>query len=366
MGRLFGVAVERFSVGFGKPIFKHKAKSGTEWTIGRIPLGGYVKFLGDAAAASNPDTEWLEELKSDLSAKGHGDIISDVYHFKPVWQRALIALAGPLANFVLAITIYAIIAMTFGVRNMESVVTGFAENSPAREAGVEVGDKFLTLNGKDVSQFDKLAAYVTVRSGDELKAVLERDGEKIELLLKPERTEIEDFVGGKVKVGRLGVQFSGGEFERYGPVAAIGQGAGQVSDIITSTATYIGRIARLKEDGKAFGGPIRIATYTGKGTVDVVASDLEFGDKLKTVILRLLSLAAAFSVGLAVANLMPIPALDGGHLLYYGYEAVAGRPLSEGKQEFGFKIGLLLILSLFIFFTINDIEHLTSIFSSSP
>ncbi len=366
MGRLFGVAVERFSIGFGKPIVKWTAKSGTEWTISRIPLGGYVKFLGDAGAASNPDAERLEEIKSELSSKGHEADISDVYHFKPVWQRALIALAGPLANFILAIAIFSFIGMTFGLPNDESVVTGFAEESAARESGMQIGDLILTLNGSDVAKTDRLIAYVSVRSGVELQAVVDRGGEKLEMTVTPKRTTKTDFVGGKSEIGMIGVTTRRGELVQYGPIEAVGKGYGQFSNMITSTGTYIGRIFVGKEDGKAFGGPVRIATYVGKSTIDILKSDADASTKLRAVFLTLSTLAAAISVGLGVANLMPIPALDGGHLLYYGYEAVAGRPLSEQKQEFGFKIGLAIILSLFIYITINDIAWVSSIESSAP
>ena len=369
MGRLFGVAVERFSVGFGKPIFKRKAKSGTEWTIGRIPLGGYVKFLGDAGAASNPDAERLEEIKTELSSKGHSDKISDVFHFKPLWQRALVVLAGPLANFILAIFIFALIAFFYGTQERQSLVGTVTPGSAAEEAGVQPGDLFLTLNGKDVTLFNDLKAYVTVRSGDELAAVVDRNGQKVEFNITPRREVQTDFIGGKSKMGLLGITIereNNIKSVEHGPVSALKEGVGQFSDVVTSTGTYIGRIFSLKEDGSAFGGPARIATYVGKSTTDIVQADLDFGTKLEAVFLTLLSLAAMISIGLGVANLIPIPALDGGHLLYYGYEAVAGRPLSEGKQEFGFKIGLVLILMLFIYILVNDVKYISSIFSSSP
>ncbi len=366
VGRLFGVAVERFSIGFGKPIAKWTAKSGTEWTISRIPLGGYVKFLGDAGAASNPDTERLEEIKSELAVEGKADQLEDVFHFKPLWQRALIVLAGPMANFILAVAIFALIAMTFGLPNSDSVVTDVIEDSAAEAAGFEIGDRILRMNGKDVSKTDRLIAYVSVRSGEIINAIVEREGREIELNVTPRRTIKEDFIGGKSEIGMIGVQTRAGELVKHGPISSIGQGWGQFSNIITSTGTYIGRIFVGKEDGSAFGGPLRIATYTGKSTVDIVKADITFSQKLRAVFYTLLSLAAAISVGLGVANLMPIPALDGGHLLYYGYEAVAGRPLSEQKQEYGFRIGLAVILTLFIYFTINDIGYISSIGGSNP
>ena len=367
VGRFFGTAVERFSIGFGKPIVKWTAKSGTEWTISRIPLGGYVKFLGDEGAASNPDTERLKEIKSELAEKGHGEEVSDIFHFKPLWQRALIVLAGPVANFILAIFLFALVAFSFGTNEMNSVVNNVSSGSAADEAGIEIGDKFLTLDGTDVSLFSDLKAYVAIRSGETLNAVVERDGREVNLLITPRREEQLDPFGGKSKMGLLGISVSRENNFRHidhGPISALGNGWDRFSGIMTTTGTYIGRIFVGKEDGSAFGGPLRIAGMTGKSTVDIVQADISFGDKLKFVFQTLLTLTAGISVGLGVANLMPIPALDGGHLLYYGYEAVAGRPLSEQKQEYGFRIGLTVILALFIYFTINDVGWLADVFGN--
>jgi len=369
VGRLFKVPVERFSIGFGKPIKKWKAKSGTEWTISRIPLGGYVKFLGDAGAASNPDTQRLEEIKEELSGAGHSDKLSDVFHFKPLWQRTLIVLAGPVTNFILAIFLFALLAYFYGSREIKSVVGSVTPGTAAEASGVQVGDHFLKLNGTDVELFEDLKQYVAVRSGVEMRAVILRDGKQIELDITPIRTEQTDDFGGKSKMGLLGIMIENEDnfkLVEHGPISAVGYGYNRFSSMISSTTAYIGRIFVGKENGKAFGGPVKIATITGKSTVDLVTSEMELGQKLKAIFYTLISLAGAISVGLGVANLMPIPALDGGHLLYYGYEAVAGRPLSEQKQEYGFRIGLAVILALFIYFTINDINYASDVFSSKP
>ncbi len=361
VARLFGVAVERFSIGFGKPLAKWKAKSGTEWAIGRIPLGGYVKFLGDAGAASNPDTERLKEIKSELMAQGHSAQIEDCYHFKPVWQRALIALAGPMANFLLAIFMFATLALIYTEYRTPSLVGSVQAGSAAEAAGIKVGDRILTLNGKDVSEYQDLVEYVVVRSGVEMDAVIDRNGEKVTLKVTPRRQERRDALGGITAVGTMGVGI-GGEREAVDHTvgSAMKYGIKRFSGTITTTGTYIGRIFQGKENGKAFGGPVRIATVTGKSAVDVVKLDVGLKRKLSILFNVLFSLAASISIGLGVANLMPIPALDGGHLLYYGYEAVAGRPLSEQKQEYGFRIGLAVIATLLIYFTVNDIAYVGS------
>ncbi len=366
VARLFKVHVERFSVGFGKPIYRKTAKSGTEWVVSRIPIGGYVKFLGDAGVASNPDADHLKEIREELIAKGIEDNIQDCFHFKPLWQRALIVLAGPVANFILAVVFFAVVAMFVGRITVKSVVQEIQPDSAAAEAGLQVGDTILTLNGKDVRDSEKLIGMVALSSGETLTAEIERDGYKLSLPITPRRQLREDGIGGKNAIGTIGAIIGGDEnVERvsYSPLGAVGRGVEQCVNTITLTGTYMKRIFAGKEDGSAFGGPTRIATMTGKSAVDIVNLDVTAGQKLKILFLQFLTLSAALSVGLGIANLMPIPALDGGHLLFYGYEAIAGHPLSEAKQEFGFRIGFAILMMAFVYLTINDISYVRSFFS---
>ncbi len=366
VAKLFGTAVDRFSIGFGKPIWKRVDRSGTEWTISRVPLGGYVKFMGDAGAASNPDQSLLEQIRSNIEKKHGPEAVQSCFHFKPLWQRVLIVLAGPLANFVLAVLLFAIVALFFGQRDVRTIVQSVLPDSAAEEAGVLVGDRFLTLDDRNVEHYSDFVSYVVVRSGQTLEARIERDGQIISKSITPRRTERRDAIGGKNNIGMVGVQI-GGESNQvvrsYGPVGALGQGVEQFNQTLSMTGTYIKRIFQGREDGKALGGPTRIATMTGKTTVDVVKLDVSLKEKVKYLAHSLLMLSAALSIGLGVANLMPIPALDGGHLLYYGYEAIAGRPLSEDKQEFGFRIGFAILLTGLVFLTVNDIGYIRSIFS---
>lgn len=366
VARMFKVAVERFSIGFGKPIARWTAKSGTEWTINRIPMGGYVKFAGDAGAASNPDKEELERIRESIEASGDSIAVEDCFHFKPLWQRFLIILAGPIANFILAILIFAGLALWLGSPELKSVVTSVEEGSAAEAADVRVGDHFLTLDGRNVSLGNDLATYVSLRSGKTLLARVDRGGDIVAFPITPKRTDREDFLGGKNAIGTIGVGMGGAEnysIRKFGPIGALGHGTREVKKTLAATGTYVGRIFTGRENGSALGGPVRIATITGKSAIDAAAADLPIGQKIKRVFVTLLSIGAALSIGLGVANLMPIPVLDGGHLLYYGYEAVAGRPLSERKQEFGFKIGLSLLLTLFVILTWNDIGYVRSFFS---
>ena len=365
IARFFNVAVDRFSVGFGKPIVQWTAKNGTNWSIGRIPLGGYVKFLGDAGAASNPDQEALDEIKSKFENNENVQL-EDIFHFKPLWQRALVVLAGPMFNFILAVFIFAGLGLALGSYTIESLVGEVMDGSAAEEAGILPGDRILMMDGKDVSLFSDLSRYVVLKSNSTIDTVLDRNGERITLALTPQRVEERDFVGGKSSTGRIGIRSSSDANVvqiKYNPLTAIGYGVNEVSDTIGMTATYIGRIFTGKEDGKQLGSVVKIATLTGKTAVDAARSEVGLGERLKLLTIRLLSIAASLSIALGFANLMPIPVLDGGHLLYYGYEAIAGRPLSQKKQEFGFRLGFALLLTLFVILTVNDIGYVASMFS---
>jgi len=364
VARFFKVSVERFSIGFGKPLLAWTSKAGVKWSIARIPLGGYVKFAGDAGAASNPDTEQLAALKADMAEKGHD--VSSIFHFKPLWQRALIVLAGPIANFILAVFIFASLGMAVGTRHAEPIIGAVLPNKPAAAAGFEVGDKVLSMDGKATPYVVDVQRHVQIRSGSDIKTIVLRDGREVTLVVKPQKTEQTDFVGGKAKVGQVGLGFDNSQpaiSKRYGPVESIGFGVGEVGATIASTGTMLKRIFTGKEDTKQLGSVVRIAAITGKSAVDVANAKAPVADRVKALITRLSMLAASISIALGVANLMPIPVLDGGHLLYYGYEAIAGRPLSQKKQELGFRMGFAVLLALFVMLTINDIGYVSSFFS---
>jgi len=327
VARFFNVAVERFSIGFGKPLKQWTAKNGTKWSIGRIPLGGYVKFLGDAGAASNPDSEALEKIKTEY--ENDSDVaIENIFHFKPLWQRVLVVAAGPVFNFILAVIIFAGLGMAYGSYSVESLVGKVQKGSAAEQAGIMAGDKILTMDGRDVSQFSDLKKYVILKSGNAIQTVIVREGRKIELELTPQRINEKDFIGGNSSSGKIGIARSE-DAElikiKYNPITALGFGMSEVGDTISMTGTYIGRIFKGKEDGKQLGSIVKIATMTGKSAVDAAKAEVPFSERMNLIFVRLLSIAASLSIALGVANLMPIPVLDGGHLLYYGYEAIAGR-----------------------------------------
>ena len=327
-------------------------------------MGGYVKFRGDSGAASNPDAEQLEQIKSDL--KQTGLALSDVFHFKPLWQRALIVLAGPAANFLLAIVIFAALAMALGSQHRAPVIGSVLPGQPAEAAGFQPGDLVLRMDGKAIDDFAQLKQHVQIRSGSDIETVVLRQGQEVTLIVKPQKHDQKDFVGGKASIGRIGLSNDTNSpliTKDYNPVQALMIGTQQVGDTIGATGTLLGRIFTGKEDTQQLGSVVRIATMTGKSTVDVARIDLPLTERVRLIIIRLSILAASISIALGVANLMPIPALDGGHLLFYSYEAVAGRPLSQKKQELGFRMGFALLMMLFVMLTINDIGYVSSFFS---
>ena len=363
VARMFGIAVDRFSIGFGKPIWRRTTKSGVEWVIAQIPLGGYVKFTGDAGAASNPDSDKLEEIRAAYVDNPSGPNIDDIFHFRPVWQRALVVLAGPVANFILAIVLFAGIGFAVGNQYYQSNIGSVLEGSPAESAGFLPGDKILALDGKEARDFSYVQQYVMLRKDTDITALIERDGRELTLVVTPKRKEIRDPIGGKSVVGQIGLGLdrdAGPIRESYGVGGAFGFGIERTASVLSSTGTYLSRIFTGKEDGKQLGSVVKIATVTGKVAADTASADVPLEAKIKAWMLRMASLAASISIALGVANLMPLPVLDGGHLVYYGYEALAGKPLSQKKQEFGFKIGFAVLLTLFVVLTINDIGYVAS------
>ena len=360
IARLFKMKVDRFSIGFGKPIWKRTAKSGTTWAISNIPLGGYVKFAGDAGAASNPDEQALEKIRSEQSD------ISDIFHFRPVWQRALVVLAGPIANFILAAILFGIAVLWVGTRHPEALIGDVVAGSAAEAGGILAGDRVIEMDGRTINDWLEMSQHIQLRGGTAIETVVERGGAPVSLTVTPRMVEDEDFVGGRMTRGQFGVSLSPeAEFEtrRYNPATALLFGTKQVGSTLSATGSYIGRIFTGKEDGKQLGSILRIGAMTGKVTVDVAKSERPPRERVRNLLFVLLNLGAGISVALGFANLLPIPMLDGGHLVFYGYEAIAGKPLSQKKQEIGFRFGMTILLGLFIVLTINDIGYIGSLLS---
>ncbi len=337
VARWCGVKIEAFSIGFGREIYGWFDRHGTRWRIAWIPLGGYVKFEGDENAASMPSA-------GAADAAGEGN-----FHTKPLWQRALVVAAGPVANFLLAIFIFSVSFMTVGVPVSEPVADRILEGSAAAEAGMKPGDRIVSVDGRRIDSFMEIRQLVSGSAGKKMTFVVRRDGREIRLVVTPKTKEVPDGLGGKIRVGMIGVLHDTAGDLRYvrkGPVEALRMGVEQTWGIIAGTMGYLKELIVGKADSGQMAGPIRIAQYTS------MAASVSFA--------MLVHLAAVLSVSIGLVNLFPIPMLDGGHLLYYLIEAVRGRPLGQSAQELGFKVGLALVLTLMLMATFNDIMHLFS------
>ncbi|MFN7387940.1 M50 family metallopeptidase [Brevundimonas sp.] len=362
VARAFGVKVDRFAIGFGRAIFSRTDRHGIEWRVGWIPLGGYVKFSGDMDASSVPDSRGLDALKSEINAREGTGAERDYFHFKPVWQRMLIVAAGPFANFVLAITIFAVLFSIVGVELRPARVAQVTPVSPAAEAGYLHGDLITGLNGRPIEDAGEVTRKVSLSSGDAVRFTVERQGREIELIATPERQVMDDPIAGRVTVGRIGLALASSRAEvrqiRYNPIEAVGQGFRETGDILGTTLTYLGRIFTGRESGDQLSGPLGIAKASGALTNAAVAAN---PDPLATTInllLTLTSFAAILSIGIGFLNLLPIPVLDGGHLVFYAYEAVAKKPVAAAVQEAGYRVGLALLAGLMLFATWNDLQKL--------
>ena len=342
IARWCGVRVLVFSIGFGPEILGFHDRHGTRWKIAVVPLGGYVKFFGDESAASTPDGERLANMNEAEKAES--------FFFQPVLKRAAIVVAGPLANFLLAIIIFTGIFMLYGKQSMSARVDAVQPDSAAASAGFKSGDVVTAIDGHAIENFADMQRVVSESAGETLEITVNRGGSPLILKATPALKEIKDNFGNVHRIGILGISRSTAaedlKFQPVSPPQAVLMGVQETWFVIDRTLSYIGGVIIGREAADQLGGPIRIAQMSGQ-----VAS-LGFG--------ALIHLAAVLSVSIGLLNLFPIPLLDGGHLLFYGIEALRGRPLSERAQEYGFRIGLAIVLMLMIFATFNDIVHLAT------
>jgi regulator of sigma E protease len=340
VARWCGVDVEAFSIGFGKEVFGWNDSKGTRWKVSWIPLGGYVKFRGDANAASMPDAGALERAKGDAGN----------FHGKPVWQRAAVVAAGPIANFILAIFIFAAAFMIVGTVVMEPRVDEVMPGSAAEQAGLQKGDLVTSIDGKPIDDFSDLQQSVMMRAGEQLVLGVERNGERREITVVPQLKEEPDGFGGKMRIGLLGIRHNpdgGTRLERLGPVEAVNAGVKRTWMIVESTFRYIGKMFTGRESADQLGGPIAMAKVAG--------------DAASMGVTQFVSVIAFLSVSIGLINLFPIPMLDGGHLVYYAIEAIRGKPLGERAQEWGFRIGFSLVIMLMLVGTLNDLVRVATV-----
>jgi regulator of sigma E protease len=355
--RAFGVAVDRFSVGFGRAIFSFKDRWGVEWRIGWAPVGGYVKFAGDDNVASGPDQEDLASLKDEIDRREGVGAEKNYFHFKPLWQRALIVAAGPGINFVLSILLFAILFGTVGETTASMRVTDIVPGSAAAAAGVRSGDVVTGVDGHHIDRYEDLQAYVQQRPGVPMDLTVSRAGHTLEIPITP-NVKIEDsLAGGTVKIGLLGIG-SQPTVHHYGPVQAVGRGAQLTWIIVQRTGEMVGQMIAGKAPWQ-FQGFIGAAHVTGSIAKQTIADSQTDHDNVALALaVQFIKLTAFLSTSIGLVNLLPIPVLDGGHLLFYAYEAVARRPLPAIAQAAGYRVGLALLVGLMLFTAWNDLERM--------
>ncbi|MDC3007538.1 RIP metalloprotease RseP [Candidatus Pelagibacter sp.] len=337
----YKVGVTDFSIGFGKEIFGWNDKSGTRWKICWIPLGGYVKFFGDRNVFSQADQEKLIKQYNDVDRE-------KLFVLKPLYQRVLIVFGGPLANFILALVIFFSIYTFVGKDFTPAVINEVQKDSPAMIGGLKQDDIILEIDGNEVQSIMDVSKYITMSSADIIDFKVKRFSDEIILKVKPNTVFGEDNLGNKIQKRMVGIKLGAYNNEinhvKLGPVKALYHAANEVIYVSTASLKYIGSMIIGKADTSQLGGPIRIAKISGQ-----VA---EFG------VLAFISMMAYISISLGLVNLFPIPMLDGGHLMFYTFEKILGRPLSQKTQEGFFRIGIFLLLTLMFFTTFNDLKDL--------
>jgi regulator of sigma E protease len=339
VARWAGVKVLTFSLGFGPELAGFNDKHGTRWKLSAIPLGGYVRFFGDESEAITPDGAKLA-AKTEEERQGS-------FHHKKLGPRAAIVAAGPIANFILAVVIFAGLFTFYGRPNATARVDKVMEGSAAAVAGFQSGDLVTAIDGTQIGNFSDMQRIVSTEAGRQLAFTVKRGDASLTLQATPELKEIKDNFGNVHKLGVLGITRSNAPgdvlTERVDPATAVWLGAKETWFVIDRTLAYVGGVFVGREAADQVGGPLRIAQISGQvATIGLAA---------------LIHLTAVLSVSIGLLNLFPVPLLDGGHLLFYAVEAIRGRPLSERAQEMGFRIGLGLVLMLMVFATYNDILH---------
>ncbi len=335
----YGVGVTDFSIGFGKELFGFNDKNGTRWKFCLIPLGGYVKFFGDRNVFSQSEQE--EILKKYSKPDQNRLFIT-----KPLYQRALIVAGGPLANFLLAIVIFSSIYMFIGKDFTPAQIEEVTIESPAEKAGLKKNDIIVSIDGNNVESITEISMYINTSSSNKINITVLRNQEKINFVTEPDVVDSQDAFGNPVKKKIIGIKIIpvNNEFnkEKLGPAKAIYYSIKEIWFVSKTTIKFVGSLFQGKGDTSQLGGPIKIAKISGQV--------MEFG------ILAFLSTVAYISISLGLINLFPIPLLDGGHLMFYLFEKILGRPLSQKTQEGFFRIGLFLLISLMVFTTFNDLK----------
>ena len=332
VGRWFGVKAEKFSIGFGPQIFGRTDKRGTLWRVGALPLGGYVQFAGDMNPSSQSDENWKALPEAERN---------QTFQSKTLWQRALIVFAGPAVNFLLAILIAMGFLLAFGKSVTPPVIDVVQPGSPAAVAGMQDGDRIMTFNGRIIETFDEMANEVVMIPGERAVIEIERDGEKLLKETVVATVEEVDRFGNKYRIGRIGVGATKVEVREVSILEAPWAAVVQTGNILRQQMIGLGQIISGRRPLSELGGPLKIAKVSGEA--------------MSLGILTFISLAALISINLGFINLLPIPMLDGGHLLLYAIEAVRRRPATPQVQEWAFRAGFAMLVGFMIMVTFNDL-----------
>ncbi|RDE07961.1 RIP metalloprotease RseP [Pelagibacterium lacus] len=337
VARWNGIAVDAFSIGFGPELFGWTDRHGTRWRVAAFPLGGYVKFTGDMNAASVPDPDFAATVAPDEARR--------LFANKSVWQRMAVVVAGPMANFIFTFLVLYAMLLGYGRLTLDPVVGQVLPDSPAAVAGLQEGDRFLTVDGFRIRGFEDIQRVVSTAPGREIAVTIERAGEIRVLSLVPETATTTTRFGRELKIGRLGVSRDVGANDivtyRPGPIEAVGMTFEEIWFIIDRTLGFLADVFVGRADLDQVAGPVGMAQVSGEvATLGLLA---------------LVNLTALLSLNIGIVNLFPVPMLDGGHLLYYLFEAARGRPLSQKVQDVGYRIGFALVCTLMIFTLVNDL-----------
>jgi regulator of sigma E protease len=343
------VAIDTFSIGFGKTLFGWRDKQGVQWKVGALPLGGYVKFADDADAMSTAPRERVEDPAARAEARKKG-----LFHAQPLSTRSMVVAAGPFTNFIFAIFAFALLAFIVGRDTAR--IDQVEPNSPAAAAGLRAGDVILAIDGLRIDDFQDLQRIVSVSPERTLNVLVRRGEGEVAMQLTP-RARPDNPRAGAIGVGHTSSLESR---ERIGPLTAIGDGAKNTWEIIAQTCAYIAGVFSGRESGDQIAGPAGILMVSGQVASSALeAPEATLTQRLQMLALALLNLAAVLSVAVGFVNLLPIPILDGGHLLFYAVEALrGGRPLPAAAQEWAYRAGFAVMASLFLFATWNDITRL--------